>query len=230
MAVLETPSSRKRRPREEPGKRHDPPPASGGPRRLRRGSRSRRRALFQSVEPAARRLMGQALEQQVALAMFRRRPAAAGRPPSTCCHTFRATVGLAENALTETVPDSAGKLVDLRVLFLCHNEVDGIVAGGVGTPDLSRAADLQSTLSRNRLTGAIPTSLGNLVRRRVLAVHRRPEQPSLGGGTWAAWSACGISTGGSSSAAPSSATVTGSLPSSRACRVRKRRARRWDGR
>ena len=41
-------------------------------------------ALFQSMDPAARRLTGRALERRVALAMIKRRAAAAGLPPSTC--------------------------------------------------------------------------------------------------------------------------------------------------
>ena len=48
-------------------------------------------ALFQSVDPAGRRLTGRALQRRVVLAMIKRRAAAAGLPPSTCCHTFRAT-------------------------------------------------------------------------------------------------------------------------------------------
>ena len=48
-------------------------------------------ALFQSVDPAGRRLTGRALERRVVLATIKRRAAAAGLPPSTCCHTFRAT-------------------------------------------------------------------------------------------------------------------------------------------
>ena len=48
-------------------------------------------ALFQSLDPTARRLTGRALERRVVLAMVKRRAAAAGLPPSTCCHTFRAT-------------------------------------------------------------------------------------------------------------------------------------------
>ena len=47
--------------------------------------------LFQSVEPAGRGLTGRALQRRVVLAMIKRRAAAAGLPPSTCCHTFRAT-------------------------------------------------------------------------------------------------------------------------------------------
>ena len=47
--------------------------------------------LFQSVEPAGRRLTGRTLQRRVVLAMIKRRAAAAGLPPSTCCHTFRAT-------------------------------------------------------------------------------------------------------------------------------------------
>ena len=48
-------------------------------------------ALFQSVDPAGRRLTGRALSRRLVLAMIKRRAAAAGLPPSTCCHTFRAT-------------------------------------------------------------------------------------------------------------------------------------------
>ena len=47
--------------------------------------------LFQSVDPAGCRLTGRALQRRVVLAMIKRRAAAAGLPPSTCCHTFRAT-------------------------------------------------------------------------------------------------------------------------------------------
>ena len=48
-------------------------------------------ALFQTVDPAARRLTGRALDRRLVLAMIKRRAAAAGLPSSTCCHTFRAT-------------------------------------------------------------------------------------------------------------------------------------------
>ena len=48
-------------------------------------------ALFQSVDPAGRRLTGRALSRRLVLAMIKRRAATAGLPPSTCCHTFRAT-------------------------------------------------------------------------------------------------------------------------------------------
>ena len=47
-------------------------------------------ALFQTVDPAGRRLTGRALDRLV-LSMIKRRAAAAGLPPSTCCHTFRVT-------------------------------------------------------------------------------------------------------------------------------------------
>ena len=48
-------------------------------------------ALFQSVDPAGRRLTGRALSRRLVLAMIKRRAAAADLPASTCCHTFRAT-------------------------------------------------------------------------------------------------------------------------------------------
>ena len=47
--------------------------------------------LFQSVEPAGCQMTGRALQRRVVLAMIKRRAVAAGLPPSTCCHTFRAT-------------------------------------------------------------------------------------------------------------------------------------------
>ena len=48
-------------------------------------------ALFQTLDPAGRRLTGRTLERRVTLAMIKRRAAAVGLPASTCCHTFRAT-------------------------------------------------------------------------------------------------------------------------------------------
>ena len=47
--------------------------------------------LFQTLDPAGCRLTDWALDRRLALAMIKRRAAAAGLPPSTCCHTFRAT-------------------------------------------------------------------------------------------------------------------------------------------
>ena len=47
--------------------------------------------LFQTMDPAGCRLTGRALDRRLVLAMIKRRAAAAGLPPSTCCHTFRAT-------------------------------------------------------------------------------------------------------------------------------------------
>ena len=48
-------------------------------------------ALFQSVDPAGRRLTGRALERRVVLAMINRRAAVAELPSTASCHTFRAT-------------------------------------------------------------------------------------------------------------------------------------------
>ena len=45
-------------------------------------------ALFQSVDPAGRRLTGRALSRRLVLAMIKRRAAAADLPPSTCCTRF----------------------------------------------------------------------------------------------------------------------------------------------
>ena len=48
-------------------------------------------ALCQNVDPAGRRLTGRALSRRLVLAMIKRLAAAVELPPSTCCHTFRAT-------------------------------------------------------------------------------------------------------------------------------------------
>ena len=81
---------------EKGGKRHDVPAHHRAAEALDEyleacGLEEPREALFQSVEPAGRRLTGRALQRRVVLAMIKRRSAAAGLPPSTCCHTFRAT-------------------------------------------------------------------------------------------------------------------------------------------
>ena len=73
-----------------------PRPTIGRPRRSTTTSRgpgldAATAALFQSVDPAGRRLTGLVLSRRLVLAMIKRRAAAADLPPSTYCHTFRAT-------------------------------------------------------------------------------------------------------------------------------------------
>ena len=81
---------------EKGGKRHDVPAHHRAAAALdtyveAAGLEEPKAALFQSVDPAGRRLTGRTLERRVVLAMVKRRASAAGLPPSTCCHTFRAT-------------------------------------------------------------------------------------------------------------------------------------------
>ena len=81
---------------EKGGKRHDVPAHHRAAEALDKyveaaGLEESKATLFQSVEPAGRRLTGRALQRRVVLAMIKRRAAVAGLPPSTCCHTFRAT-------------------------------------------------------------------------------------------------------------------------------------------
>ena len=81
---------------EKGGKRHDVPAHHRAAEALddyleAAGLDEAKAALFQSVDPAGRRLTGRALSRRLVLAMIKRRAAAAGLPPSTCCHTFRAT-------------------------------------------------------------------------------------------------------------------------------------------
>ena len=65
------------------------PPPANDPYLAAAGLAEPKAALFQSVDPAGRRLTARA--QRLVLAMIKRRAAAADLPPSTCCHTFRAT-------------------------------------------------------------------------------------------------------------------------------------------
>ena len=81
---------------EKGGKRHDVPAHHRAAEALDEyldvcGLEAAGEALFQSVDRAGERLTGRALTRRVVLAMIKRRAAAAGLPPSTCCHTFRAT-------------------------------------------------------------------------------------------------------------------------------------------
>ena len=79
---------------EKGGKRHDVPAHHRAAEALDEyleacGLDDWKAALFQSVN-RARVLTGRPLTRRVVLAMIKRR-SAAGLPPSTCCHTFRAT-------------------------------------------------------------------------------------------------------------------------------------------
>ena len=81
---------------EKGGKRHDVPAhhraAEALDHYLEAGGLGEAKApLFQSVDPAGRRLTGRALSRRLVLAMIKRRAAAAELLASTCCHTFRAT-------------------------------------------------------------------------------------------------------------------------------------------
>ena len=81
---------------EKGGKRHDVPAHHRAAEALDEyleagGLEDGREALFQSVDRVGERLSGRPLTRRVVLAMIKRRAATAGLPPSTCCHTFRAT-------------------------------------------------------------------------------------------------------------------------------------------
>ena len=81
---------------EKGGKRHDVPAHHRAAGALDAyveagGLKEPKAALFQTGDPAGRRLTGRGLERRLVLAMIKRRAAAAALPPSTCWHTFRAT-------------------------------------------------------------------------------------------------------------------------------------------
>ena len=94
-------------------------------------------ALFQSVDPAGRRLTGRALSRRLVLAMIKRRAAAVDLPPSTCCHTFRATgitASLSNGGTLEHAQQIAGhaspkttKLYDRTVDTITVAEIERIV-------------------------------------------------------------------------------------------------------
>ena len=127
---------------EKGGKRHDVPAHHRAAAALDEyvaaaGLDEPKTALFQSVDPAGRRLTGRALERRVVLAMIKRRAAAAGLPPSTCCHTFRATgitAYLSNGGTLEHAQQIAGhaspkttKLYDRTADTLTVDEIERIV-------------------------------------------------------------------------------------------------------
>ena len=81
---------------EKGGKRHDVPAHHRAAAALDAyieacGIKDNREVLFQSVDRTGKKLTRRALTRRVVLAMIKLRAASAGLPPSTCCHTFRAT-------------------------------------------------------------------------------------------------------------------------------------------
>ena len=113
-----------------------------GPRRhwistSRRPLEEPKATLFESVEPAGRRLTGRPLSRRVVLAMIKRRAGAAGLPASTCCHTFRATgitAYLSNGGTLEHAQQIAGhaspkttKLYDRTADTLTIDEIERIV-------------------------------------------------------------------------------------------------------
>ena len=67
------------------------PPRPSTPSSRRPGSRSRKRPSSRAWTQRGGGLTGRVLDRWLVLAMIKRRPAGAGLPSQTCCHTFRAT-------------------------------------------------------------------------------------------------------------------------------------------
>ena len=94
-------------------------------------------AALQSVDPPGRRLTGRTLSRRLVLAMIKRRAAAADLPPSTCCHTFRATgitASLSNGGTLEHAQQIAGhaspkttKLYDRPADTITVDEIERIV-------------------------------------------------------------------------------------------------------
>ena len=127
---------------EKGGKRHDVPAHHRAAAALDEyvevaGLEEPKAKLFQSVDPAGHRLTGRALQRRVVLAMIKRRAEAAGLPPSTCCHTFRATgitAYLSNGGTLEHAQQIAGhaspkttKLYDRTADTLTVDEIERIV-------------------------------------------------------------------------------------------------------
>ena len=88
-------------------------------------------------DSTSRRLTGRALSRRLVLAMIKRRAAAADLPPSTCCHTFRATgitASLSNGGTLEHAQQIAGhaspkttKLYDRTADTITVDEIERIV-------------------------------------------------------------------------------------------------------
>ena len=125
-------------------------------------------ALFQTVDPPGRQLTGRALERRVVLAMIKRRAAAAGLPPSTCCHTFRATgitAYLSNGGTLEHAQQIAGHaspktttLYDRTADTVTVDEIERIVISGVS---------LAFDISVSSCTMTPPNGLDRQLSRRV---------------------------------------------------------------
>ena len=127
---------------EKGGKRHDVPAHHRAAEALDdylelAGLDEAKAPLFQSVDPAGRRLTGRALSRRLVLAMIKRRAAAADLPPSTCCHTFRAmgiTAYLSNGGTLDHAQQIAGhasskttKLYDRTADTISVDEIERIV-------------------------------------------------------------------------------------------------------
>ncbi len=118
---------------EKGGKRHDVPAHHRAAAALDAyvevaGLEEPKAALFQAVDPASRRLTGRALDRRLVLAMIKRRAAAAGLPPSTCCHTFRATgitAYLSNGGTLERAQQIAGQ-ASPKTTKLYHRTADAV--------------------------------------------------------------------------------------------------------
>lgn len=78
-------------------------------------------------------------------------------PPDLGRLTQLRSLAFASNDLSGPIPDEFGNLVSLWTLWGPHNRLEGPI------PDLSRLVNLNSlSLDQNRLTGAIPPTLGAL--------------------------------------------------------------------
>ena len=189
---------------EKGGKRHDVPAHHRAAEALDdylelAGLDEAKAPLFQSVDPAGRRLTGRALSRRLVLAMIKRRAAAAGLPPSTCCHTFRATgitAYLSNGGTLEHAQQIAGhaspkttKLYDRTADTITVDEIERIATTAGHTkrrakrlerlshcqrkPSSRSAAESATPVpsrSKNRLTCS---SLGQGVSRGILAQNTR---------------------------------------------------------
>lgn len=67
-------------------------------------------------------------------------------------------LNLCSNNLTGVIPESIGKLINLRILYLVDNHLSGCIPDNIG--NLTKLEEL--SLQTNKLTGSIPESIGNL--------------------------------------------------------------------
>ena len=129
------------------------------------------------------RLTGWTLTRRVVLAMIKRRAAAAGLPPSTCCHTFRAT------GITADLAQPWGMVVGFAAAVDVHHREQKSKRGATTRPARACFPSPRRRPARVRLVQRTPvrrrrgrqTSVGDLLAWAAAGMIRAPGAAAVGG-------------------------------------------------